>query len=500
MTPFLTVDVPDEAGTGRLAEDLAAIARAGDVVALEGDLGMGKSAFARAVIRALADDDGLEVPSPTFTLVQSYDLQRFPVAHFDLYRVGDPGELREIGFDDAIRGGLTLVEWPDRAGGALPADTLTVSIADGPGPDARMFAFSAAGGGWEARLRRSRAIRDLLDRSGWAGAHRRHLQGDASARRHERIRLGDRTAVMMDWPRRAPQPVLMDGLSYPDLVHVTDAPIAFAALSRTLAGHGFRTPAVLAADLDAGLILQDDLGSEGIAAGGEPIPERYLAAAEVLAEKDGERWDPEVEVPGAGTWSIPPFDRRAMMVELSLAPDWYVPHASGAPCPAADRAEFLELWAPLVERLQAAEQGLVLRDVHSPNLLWLGGDDRRRRVGLIDHQDAMIGPAVYDLMSLATDVRVPMPRDLRAALKDRYAAVRAEHGLFDRDAFEEAFALASAQRNTKILGGFARLARRDGKPAYLKHLPRVRALIGEALEHPVLSPLKLWYERHQLTA
>lgn len=500
MTSVLTLTVADEAGTVRLAEDVAAIARPGDVIALEGDLGMGKSALARALIRALADDPALEVPSPTFTLVQTYDLPRFPVAHFDLYRLADPSELAEIGFDDAIRSGLTLVEWPDRAVGVLPQDTLTISIADGAGPGARRFDVGSDDPRWADRIGRTRAIRDLLDSSGFAGAERRHLQGDASARRHERIRLRDRRAVLMDWPRRSPQPPLLDGLSYPDLVHVADDPLSFIALSRTLNEHGFRAPQVIAADLSAGLLLQDDLGSDFIVADGRPMPDRYLAAAELLAEKDRERWDSRVAVPGTGAWTIPAFDRRAMLVELSLAPDWYVPHGSGAVCPPDERAEFMALWEPLVDALQRSEQGLLLRDVHSPNLLWLGGPDRRRRLGIIDHQDAMIGPTAYDVMSLATDVRVEMPRDLRGAIRDRYAAVRAEAAPFDREAFEAAFALTSAQRNTKILGGFARLARRDGKPAYLAHLPRVRRLLSEALEHPVLAPLKLWYVRHQLLA
>ncbi len=255
---------------------------------------------------------------------------------------------------------------------------------------------------------------------------------------------------------------------------------------------------MIAVDPEARLLLQDDLGTETILEGGAPIAERYLAAAELLAEKDKDVWTRSVTVSGQGAVDIPPFDRRAMLVELSLAPDWYIRHATGADCPRHARDDFMALWEPLVDRLQAAEQGLVLRDVHSPNLLWQGGDDRRRRLGLIDHQDAMIGPAVYDLMSLATDVRTEVAADLRAAIKDRYAAVRAEAGSFDRAAFEEAFALASAQRNTKILGGFARSAVRDGKDRYLKHLPRVRRLIAEALQHPVLLPLKLWYERHGL--
>ncbi|BBE73349.1 tRNA (adenosine(37)-N6)-threonylcarbamoyltransferase complex ATPase subunit type 1 TsaE [Oharaeibacter diazotrophicus] len=491
-----TVVVADEAGTTRLAEDVAAILAPGDVIALSGDLGMGKSAFARALLRALAADDVLEVPSPTFTLVQTYETRRLAVAHFDLYRLGDAGELDEIGFDEAIRAGAALVEWPDRAAGRLPRGTVHVTISPGEACDGRVFRFEGDDAGFAARFARSRRVRALLDAAGLAGARRRHVQGDASARSHERATAPDgRSLMVMTWPKRPAQPPLLDGLSYPDLVHVTDDPLKFVAVSALLEARGFRAPVVRAYDPDHRLLVQDDLGAEGILADGRPVPERYLAAAELLAEKDAETWPDVAPLPDGGGVAIPAFDTRAMTVELSLAPDWYVRHVSGADCPPEDRTEFVALWAPLVGRLQRAERGLVLRDVHSPNLTWLGGSDRRRRLGLIDHQDAMIGPAVYDLTSLATDVRVDVPPELAAAIRDRYCAVRAERGPYDRAAFDEAFALVSAQRNTKILGGFARSAVRDGKTTYLGHLPRVRRLLAEALEHPVLAPLKLWYER-----
>jgi tRNA threonylcarbamoyl adenosine modification protein YjeE len=498
MTFTLIHAVENETGTVSLAEDVAAIVRPGDVITLEGDLGMGKSAFARALIRALADDDALEVPSPTFTLVQTYDLPRFAVSHFDLYRLGDPDELREIGFDEAIRTSVTLVEWPERAGRALPADRLTISIADGPTHDARVFTLSGAADRWAERLDRSFRIRVLLEGAGFTGARRRHLQGDASARSHERIRTDNRRAVAMNWPRRGPQPVLADGLSYPELVHVQDDPASFVAIGETLRAKGFKAPKLYATDVTRGLLVQEDFGSETIVRNGQPIEERYLAAALLLAEKDKLCWPARIELPGEATWTVPPYDRRALLVELSLCPDWYGPHVTGHAISPGERAAFMALWEPLVDRLCASEQGWVLRDVHSPNLMWLGGSDPKTRLGLIDYQDAMIGPTAYDVMSLATDVRLTIPPDLRQAIKDAYAEARGPD--FDRPAFEEAFALASAQRNTKILGGFARSARRDGKPAYLAHIPRVRGLIGEALRHPVLAPLRVWYERHDLIA
>jgi tRNA threonylcarbamoyladenosine biosynthesis protein TsaE len=123
----ITFDLPDEAATANLARRLAPILRAGDVVALIGDLGAGKTAFARALIRAMTGADE-EVPSPTFTLVQSYETPSGPVFHFDLYRIAAPDELVEIGWDEALAEGIVLVEWPVRAGALLPDRRLDVAF------------------------------------------------------------------------------------------------------------------------------------------------------------------------------------------------------------------------------------------------------------------------------------------------------------------------------------------------------------------------------------
>jgi len=132
----VTVDLPDEAATAALARRLAPWLAVGDVVALYGDLGAGKTAFARALIRVLADGDE-EVPSPTFTLVQTYATPRGPVFHFDLYRIASPDELTEIGWDEALADGLTLVEWPGRAGSLLPTVRIDIELTFGAAPGSR---------------------------------------------------------------------------------------------------------------------------------------------------------------------------------------------------------------------------------------------------------------------------------------------------------------------------------------------------------------------------
>lgn len=144
----MTISLTDEAATARFAARVAAASRPGDVILLNGDLGAGKTAFARALIRALANDDEVEVPSPTFTLVQTYELGGILVRHFDLYRLSHPDEVIELGWDDELESALTLVEWPERLGSLTPADRVEISLDIRPdgGRDATVALFGRARG------------------------------------------------------------------------------------------------------------------------------------------------------------------------------------------------------------------------------------------------------------------------------------------------------------------------------------------------------------------
>jgi len=149
VTLDLSLDLPNPAATDELGRRLAAILRAGDVVALEGPLGSGKTALARAAIRALTGPEE-DVPSPTFTLVQSYESEQGPLYHFDLYRLEAPDQAVELGIDDAFADGISLVEWPERLGGYLPRRHLKITLAAGPDKDSRIARISG-GVQWKER-------------------------------------------------------------------------------------------------------------------------------------------------------------------------------------------------------------------------------------------------------------------------------------------------------------------------------------------------------------
>lgn len=149
----LACDLVGESATVALATAIATHARTGDVIALSGELGTGKTAFARGFIQALSDNPE-EVPSPTFTLVQTYETPNGPVYHFDLYRLNDPDEAIELGIEESFATGMTLIEWPDKLGSYLPADRLDISIAYGSSPEARTITLYGHGT-WPQRLRES---------------------------------------------------------------------------------------------------------------------------------------------------------------------------------------------------------------------------------------------------------------------------------------------------------------------------------------------------------
>ncbi len=487
ITRFLT----DEAATIQLGEDLALALKAGDCLALSGDLGAGKSTLARAFLRAIADDDGLEVPSPTFTLVQSYDL-RIPVAHFDLYRLADASELDELGFDEALSLGICLVEWPERADGALPAGRIVLSITHEA--NGRTVSISGPESVLQ-RIARTLAIRDFLAQNGFADAQRRHLSGDASVRAYERVdgRDGLPAKILMDAARHKPGPILQDGKYYQQLAHLAEDVIPFVAIDELLRERGFAAPTIYASDLDQGILLIEDLGSEGILdEAGAPIEARYVESARLLARLHAAPTKRDIALAGGVEHHIPDFDRTAMKIETRLLIDWYLPWKRGAPATEQEKQEYAAIWDDLIDLIETAETNLLLRDFHSPNIIWRAGHEGLQRIGVIDFQDAMIGPTAYDVASLVQDARVTIEPALASRMMDAYLADRRAAGAFNEALFLRDWHLMSAQRNCKLVGIWVRLMQRDGKPGYMKHMPRTFAYLEVALQHEALKPLRDW--------
>jgi hypothetical protein len=314
------------------------------------------------------------------------------------------------------------------------------------------------------------ATPDFLASAGWDGAVVSPLAGDASFRRYFRVCDGAgesaRIAVLMDAP--APH----------------EDPRPFIAIARYLCENGFHAPAILAADLDLGLVLIEDFGDRLMreAVEAKPQLERaiYRDCVDLLVEL--------ATLPPA---DVPPYDMAQYLREVGLLTEWTVPVLGLL----VDEAGYETAWRAVMAPVIA--QGLtttVLRDYHAENIMMLGGDAASGQwsaLGLLDFQDALVGHPAYDLVSLLQDARRDVSVELEQEMLDHYCA-RTGQG----EDFRAAYAVLGAQRNAKIIGIFTRLARRDGKDRYLAMIPQMWALLERDLAHPALAPVAQWFAQN----
>jgi len=484
-----------EARLAALAGELAPRLRPGDFLALHGELGAGKTAFARFLIQALLGREE-EVPSPTFALVQPYECARFPILHCDFYRISDPAEADELGLDDALAAGLTIAEWPQRLGSRLPADRLDICLDDGDSAATRHVAL-AGHGGWAARLERFAAVRHFVADAGRTAAQLSYVNGDASARSYTRLTESGGSVILMDWPKAPDGPPIRQNRPYSQIAHLAEDVKPFVAIAQALRGAGLCAPEIYAGDFKRGFLLIEDFGDAvftRLAADGVDMRDPYRLAVDALLVLRNA--PPGTQLPSnSGPHSLPDYSREALGIETELLLDWFLPAIRGAPTPAALRENFTARWSAQFDWLLAQPSGWVLRDYHSPNLVLRSEGNGLERLGILDFQDAVRGHPAYDLVALLQDARLDLPPAREPELFAYYCErARAQDPAFDAAAFARAYRLLGAQRNTKILGIFARLARRDGKRAYLQHMPRVARYLASDLAHPDLAELKSWYD------
>jgi len=222
----------------------------------------------------------------------------------------------------------------------------------------------------------------------------------------------------------------------------------------------------------------------------------WATRADALLALHGKRLPDVLPVAPHVEHRIPSYDLSAILIEAELLLDWFLPRLHAA-MPDSERDSFRKLWRELLQPAIDAPATWVLRDFHSPNLLWLARRKEIARLGLLDFQDAVIGPAAYDVASLLQDARVDIPEQLELALLGRYVRGRRQSAPdFDPASFIKTYVTLAAQRASKILGIFARLDLRDGKPQYLRHMPRVWGYLQRSLGHPALESLNAWYIAH----
>jgi aminoglycoside/choline kinase family phosphotransferase len=309
----------------------------------------------------------------------------------------------------------------------------------------------------------------FLAAAGWAGAEILPLAGDASFRRYFRVRHGERSAVLMD----APPP--------------HEDPKPFIAVAEWLLGRGLSAPEILARDLENGLLLLGDFGDvrlrETLDTDVARETELYSLATDLLIDLHGHPPMPGLKPHGLDEW----------LDEVALFTDWYCP-AVGVK---VDAAAFQDAWRQVLAPVAADGLGpvTVLRDYHAENIMLVDGREGVAHFGLLDFQDALAGHPAYDLASVLEDARRDVSVEVERKMIDRY--LMATGG---REAFERAYWALAAQRNTRILGVFTRLWKRDGKPGYRRFQPRMWGLLERDLERPHLAPVREWFDANIVAA
>ena len=497
-TSEMSVIVDSEDATFEFARNLAPIFKLSDVVTLSGDLGAGKTNFVRAIIRSITKQPLLEVPSPTFTLMQSYEGPEFPIVHADLYRIVDSEELTELGFDDAISSALSFIEWPERAPNFFKMDQLSINIEiiRSINGESRQLTLKGSGS-FAARLAQLSSITDFLNSSDWKHAHRQLVAGDASGRHFERLSQDGRTAILMSSPTINHGSLTQAQKNYRKVAKLSESVGSFVAIADGLRSLGFSAPEILDADIDAGFVLVEDLGAESIAGLEGPIAARYGEAATLLAQLHILELPRELPVQGFSQYQLPNYDIEALLAEVGLFLDWYVPAIQQKEVTKSAREQFLTLWRKTLEPCILGQPTWTLRDYHSPNLFWLEGREGTKRIGLIDIQDAVWGHPAYDLCSLLQDARVSVSEQLELELFECYIQYRRRYDSeFDIASFVASYAIYAAQRATKVLGIFVRLDKRDGKAEYLRFLPQIQAYLCRNLRHEALRDYREWLSQY----
>lgn len=305
---------------------------------------------------------------------------------------------------------------------------------------------------------------EFLEKNGWGQANRTLLAADASFRHYDRLSQNGQTMILMD----APHP---------------ENPKQFVIVDEMLRKSGICAPEIYATNYEDGFVLLEDFGDDTftklIQNGNEELP-LYQQAVQTLIQL-------QKNAP-TDLSALPPYDLEKMLFEVSLLPLWFVKYAVGVDLSEQALTEFNQIWTKIIQKIQSVDKTIVLLDYHVDNLMIT----KDNQCGVLDFQDARLGPVFYDLVSLIEDARRPVSETIQKEMIQRYLTAFPHY----QEIYAELAPLIAAQRHTKVIGIFVRLCVRDGKPRYLKHIPFVWSLLEKHLNHPDMLEFKSWLDTY----
>lgn len=500
MIASFQLTVSGEYETGRLAAVLARLSVAGDLIRLEGELGAGKSTFCRHYLQALGHKG--EVPSPTYTLVQTYGDTRFPVAHVDCYRMKEPEEMDGLGLEDYRQYGIILCEWPEK-GGAMVADgqpdfldyhinsvenpgTLTLSFEAGPSQHSRVITLQGSRS-WQHRFAFLRQLgielpvvttrpvtaegrEAFLDALGLKDYKIQGLGGDWSGRSYWRVQLANtKTLMLMDAP--------------PPQEGVTE----YAAVAEYYRSIGLHSAQIVASNDTEGYLLSEDFGDIqlwNLVKDGADERAWYKAVADGLIQQCN---------------SAPPawartYSAKDWWVEVLRFANWFMPFARGHATSTEEYRQWQDLWAPLHARVMKLPTGLMMWDCQSPNLMIVGDEPKLENIGWIDIQDARVAPVCQDLGHLLRNIRSPQVDEREAYILDYVA----EQLKIDRAELQTCVDICSLHNACRIIGGLTRIYVRDGKhEGPVKYLERTWETARQSYANPELKAIVDFMQQYE---
>lgn len=493
MYPEMVYSAQGEYETARLASLLAKVAVGGDLIRLVGDLGAGKSTFARHFVQTLGHKG--DVPSPTYTLVQMYNDTRFPLAHVDCYRMKSPEEFDGLGLEAYRQHGILLVEWPEKGSAMVAAGqpdfldyyinsienggTLTLHFEAGGSELSRKVTLTASPS-WQRRFgligKMGASFGDvLLNRPvteqgregflqglGLTGYHVEGAPSDWSSRSYARVTLAEGgTRMLMDSP--------------PPLESVAE----YANVADYYRGIGLRAAEIYGRNDAEGYLLTEDFGNAQLfelVKDGTACTDWYKAVADGLVVQ---------------CTNTPPewarrYSPKDWWVEVVRFVNWYLPYARGSACTLEEFAHWQSLWMPLFAQVMQVPQGLMMWDCQTPNLMVLGDEAKLENLGWIDIQDARVAPVAQDLALLLRNIRSGQD-DVREAEIVAYTAGKLG---CDVNVLQAAVDICSLHHSCRILGGLVRLHVRDGRSApAVAYLARTWEVARQSFETPALREI-----------
>lgn len=465
----------------QFVKELSVMLKPGDVIALNGQIGSGKTTFAKLLINSLTETPLDEISSPTFNLYQTYESGALEIAHYDFYRIESEIELSEIDLSDSFENKICIIEWADKYSKILPEDRIEILI-ECQDVD-RIYKVKPLGKCREI-LDNLNKIKNFLNDLDINFTRLEKLPGDASKRKYFRVTGLKDNMILMDATQEN------DTRSKTGLSQGIDD---FIIIGEYLDSINVRVPKLIARNKTDALLLEEDLGERCYltAVNRESYKKLYKPAIETLIHISNIKHPKNISI-NANAHYMRDFDLDIYLNEAEIFIDYYWPFVNGKICSEDQKQEFIHIMKKAYSDL-TNDKTLMLRDFHSPNLLFLENEKGYKKCAIIDFQDALLGHPLYDLVSLTNDARLTINEDHEKYLIELYKAdFRFNDYQFDKLSFMEQYHILGVQRSIKILGIFARLAILENNHTYLSHMPRIINYIKRIMYSSNLKELTNW--------